>query len=198
MVVVMLLLSILTWPAHLIVSAVLWLAGWPICTWLTLRSDVEERLVSRFERTLLKWRAPWAYIFGNDEDGIDGLRGGSPDQYAWAEQTKNDSAAWRILKWSCWRNPIGNLRFVRPFGFQIIPSKVNWIGNTADPDRDYEWRPDTYWYFAWHGLYTGAWIIYRGYQLRIGWKILPCDAVGVSPEDYRSKGCGFALQLQRK
>jgi hypothetical protein len=135
-------------------------------------------------------------IWGNSEDGIDGLRGGSEDQAWWAAQTAGYSDAHRIFAWSALRNPVGNLRFISPFGFLIDPKRVAFVGNTLDPDADYASQPGTYWYFAWCGLYSGLWVIYRGWNARLGWKILPRDTQGVT--DYRLKGCGTALQVQRK
>jgi hypothetical protein len=206
---VMLFAAVITWAVHGAVSIVLWVFGWPICLWMVLRSNVEEIYVSTFGRTLLEWSPYWAWrVYGNDEDGIDGLRGGDPAQAWWLEETKNAPDRWRIIKWSCWRNPMGNLRFIPPFGFIVNPQRVDYIGNSVDPDRDYDTRPGIYWYFAWHGLYTGVWGIVPDFdlfkwkrchlQIRIGWKIIPRDLLGISPTDYRSKGCGFACQFQVK
>src|SRR5688572_16261488 len=55
-------------------------------------------------RRLLQWRPRWAWIFGNLEDGIDGLRGRTPHelfmdptlpQHWWWLDTKGDSKARR-------------------------------------------------------------------------------------------------------
>lgn len=191
--------ALVTWSLHLIVGAVLWLIGFPLCFILLTRNAYWKRNSDRWpERVLLEWRTAWAWIYGNEEDGIDGSRGGDPAQSWWLKRTDGYAEKTRIFVWSAWRNPVGNLRFVRPFGFLIDPAKVNFVGNSIDPEESHRLDPSkSYWYFAWCGLYSGLWVIVFGIQLRIGWKILPRDAKGLAPDDYRRHGCGFALQLHR-
>jgi hypothetical protein len=190
--------SILTWPLQISISAVLWVFGWPICLYLALTKQYVIRHVDLFDRLLLCWRPSWAYLYSNSEDGIDGAATIDPNNH-FAERTKDWPLWRRIVIWSAWRNPTGNERFIRPFGFIINPKRVHWIGNSLDPRADAlrPIRSTVLWYYASHGFYGGLWLVVGRVHFRIGWKIYPTDALGVSPDDYRSKGCGFALQLQR-
>lgn len=125
---------------------------------------------------------------------IDGAGTVDPNNH-FAEDTKRWPLWARIVVWSCWRNPTGNLRFVRPFGFRIQPEHVISIGTFDHPD-ELQTLKGFRWYYAAHGFYTGLWWRFPWFSVRIGWKIYPADIKGVT--DYRSKGCGFALQFQGK
>lgn len=190
--------SVVMWVLALVSLAVMWVIGWPICAALVYSGRMVNRKLPAFGRTLLAWGPKWAYPWGNDEDGIDGLRGGSPDNYWWRDKTEDVSLEWRILWWSCWRNPVNNLRFVRPFGFVIDPDMIEFRGNSVDPRASYALERRNWWAFTWHGIYAGLWVIYRGYKFRIGWNILPKDRDGMSEDDYRSKGAGFKLQFGKQ
>jgi len=64
-------------------------------------------------RQILVWRGSWiTWPFGNEEDGIDGLRGGSPDQFWWRDRTAGWPHWKRIWVWSARRNSVNNLRFL--------------------------------------------------------------------------------------
>jgi hypothetical protein len=46
----------------------------------------------------------------------------------------------RILSWNLLRNSVFNLRFSR-FGIHVDPSRVEWVGNSTDPRKDWlRWR----------------------------------------------------------
>lgn len=183
--------ALLTWLLDIAVEGCLWLVGMPVVGWLSYRANWRLQHSWLFNRDLLQWAPSWAFLWGNLENGVTG-----PDWYAL--ENPKWSQRWRAFVWSAWRNPTCNLRFIKPFGFLIDPAKVHYVGNCMDPDASFKAQPGTYWYFAWHGLYTGFWLIYRGWQFRIGWKVIPKDIHGLAPDDYRRKGCGTALQLQRK
>ena len=69
-------------------------------------------------RQILAWRGGWlTFPWGNEEDGIDGLRGGSPDQFWWRDRTLGMPRWMQIWLWSAFRNSTNNLRFL-----------VKWIG----------------------------------------------------------------------
>lgn len=174
----------LLWPLHELVGVALWLIGWPICCWLVTRRRYEYRFEPLFARQLLEWSPSWAFLWANNEDGIDGLRGNLFSNGEWREHTKGWSAWRRILVWSAWRNPVGNLRFVRPFGFFIDPARVRSIATPRG-------------YLAWCGPYCGVRLTIAGITALVGWKIRPQDSQGLVDDDYRRKGCGFAFQLAR-
>jgi hypothetical protein len=193
---VAILCAVIIWPAYMSISIILWLIGWPLCSWLVYRERFQQKFVPRFGRQLLEWSPRWAWLWANDEDGIDGLRGGDIAQARWMTRTAGMSCHQRILKWSCSQNPIGNLRFVPIFGFIIQPHRIRWVGNSYDPATDAALanRRCVLWHFVWHGVYTGLWLTVGSIQIRIGWKLKPADALGVT--DYRAKGCGFAFQYR--
>lgn len=186
-------ISLITWALELAVEIFLWVLGWLVVPYLAAIRKYEPRQ-SRFwpERDDYQWTAAWAQVFGNEEDGIDGLGTIDPDNN-WKSRTINWSEFRRIVIWSCWRNPTGNLRFCRPFGFLIDPARVRSVGNFRHPDELDE-LTGFRWYYARHGLYSGLWLRFSKFTFRIGWKIYPADIHGVT--DYRAKGCGFALQIK--
>lgn len=208
------------WLLRMLAVLPLWLAGFPICYVLARRQAWEPRK-SRFyanpdgsQRILAQWRPRWAYVWGNEEDGVAGPR--------WFMQ---GAPAWkRAFVWSAWRNPTNNLRFVYPFGIVIQPSRVRFRGNVIDSPGDDERREGVArfrWSYAWQGAFSGLWVkapisfpqiqalghwwqfwLWRVdwrqevLNFRIGYKILPKDARGVPDYDYRAPGAGFGLQLQ--
>jgi hypothetical protein len=139
------------------------------------------------------WMLLWPW--DNWEDGIADI---SLDQ--------EDSLWWRIVYWSCIRNPVNNLRLVPFLSVKIKPEKVNWVGsygngnfiNTPAETRSYDTKTKQ-WFFCWHGFYSNFYWQFNlfGQLMRfwIGWKILPKDVYGVEP--YRKSGAGFAMQFKR-
>lgn len=191
---------VVLWIVEALVGAALWIVGWPVTVTLALRSAWQLQ-PSRFftdpygkPRLLFQWEPRWAWlIYGNEEDGIDG----SP---AFIVAHRNLPHWLRAVLWSAWRNPVNNLRFVWPFGISIDPARVRFVSNCSNSPQD-DWTGErVLWAYAWQGAFAGFWIRWPargGYgQFRIGWKLLPKDARGVPPTDYRSKGCGTGLQLQ--
>lgn len=68
---------------------------------------------------LLQWRGgALTWLWANDEDGVDGLRGMNVDasgwvyQAAWINKTKNYSRFRRLYEWSTIRNYANNMRFL--------------------------------------------------------------------------------------
>lgn len=181
----------LLWPLHEAVASILVVIGVPVVTALALAGATAMRFSPLFARTLLEWRPGWAWLWGNEEDGVDGLRDNDYANGPWRERTKSWPRWLRVIAWSAFRNPVGNLRFVHPFGFYIDPKRVTWSGVYA-PDN----TPSNGggWAFTTCGIYSGLWLIKGKYQLRVGWKLKPEDANGLRQDDYRRKGCGFAFQ----
>jgi hypothetical protein len=188
-----LILAPFTWVAFLFIDIPLWLVGIPICYYLARTKKSHVAYVSRYDRTLRVWAPKWAWLWSNDEDGVDGLRGGDPDNFWWRDQTKDDWT--RLFHWSGWRNPVGNLRFVPLLSFKIDPSRVHFIGN-ADPRNvvHLQDRPFMVGTFVWQFPYSGLWLYLGKFRFRIGWKLEPKDAQGLEENDYRRQGCGFTFQ----
>lgn len=210
----MVLLSLVTWSLYIVCAIVLIAFGLIIVPFAAGFGLYETRESKYWPgRQIAAWTSKWMWLWGNEEDGIDGRRAGltqdaDPAQAWWMEESKTDSEAERIAYWSAIRNPVSNMRFVWPFGFtmsvirSISPIRnrsLKWVGNSTQPDDDYaQNKKGTWWFFAWDGWHTAFWLIYTGYQIRLGWKIVPHDIVDISWDDYRLKGCDFALQLQKK
>jgi hypothetical protein len=133
-----------------------------------------------------KWASPF-WLWDNDQDGICPME---------QKPTWQNAVKWYI------RNPVENLRYTS-LGLRIIPSQVRVTGNTlVTPDIDYattgikKWR----WFAARQKLKGGLWVQgpvgKKRLNVRLGYKLIPPDAVSISPEDGRLSGCGVASQLQ--
>lgn len=60
------------------------------------------------------------WLWGNEENGIDGAYGSLP--FGWPH---TGWPKWRqIFVWSAWRNSVGNARWSRLFGMTVDPAKV--------------------------------------------------------------------------
>lgn len=149
-------------------------------------------------RLVAAWRWSWFNaIYGNDEDGIDGLpltnmtAGVMPRQAWWLDKTKGWSRWRRIFVWSALRNSTSNLRFAPFFGLKINPTRVRFIVvNGADGLYD--------WFLCWQGYKAGFRYFWNPKRcFWIGWKVLPQDigsALELPASDTRAPGAGFAFQ----
>ena len=193
-----LLASLVMWPAMLVLSAVLWISGLPVCAWLAYRWN--WRLTTSYlhpDRTIAVWRPRWAWVWSNDEDGVTGHPGW---QDLWAGHDRLGAFVWSAL-----RNPSNNLRFVPLLSLVIDPVRVHFVGNHENPPMRIS--PGNYppvghvrWSFTWQFPYAG--FVYRRqltathhFQIRLGWKLLPKDRLGVADDDYRKLRCGFGTQV---
>lgn len=190
-----LLASLILWPLYIAVSLVLWIVGLPVVYVLARRRAWTYRPSQYFDHSVFAWKYSWAWVYGNEEDGITG-----PEWFA--EQHRTQSFQRRIFLWSALRNPSNNLRFLK-INPVIEPGKIYYYGNSNDPteitDADGIVKPFQ-WAFTWQGPYAGIvarWQIKpdRHAQVRIGWKFLPRDRFGVPDWDYRRIRCPFGVQL---
>jgi len=146
-------------------------------------------------RKITAWTSGLFWLWGNEEDGIDG-----PDWY----KAKYPAFFKRAFLWSAIRNPVNNDRFWFPMGVQLDPTRVRSVGNCKASPQDDEAREQLLkfrWSYAWQGPFSGLWVRLplkgkKYINFRIGWKILPKDKEGVPDYDYRKPGCGFGLQMQ--
>jgi len=187
--------AIFTWALYLAVTLPLWLLGWVVVPVLLLLKKVEWRQSKKWTYGVAAWTPKFAYLWGNEENGVFGYSGTPGQQKFWTTRT----ALWSPLKiavaWSANRNPTNNLRFIKPFGFD--PN-----GTQRQAGRRDEWGsawtaydPNS-WFFVRSGLYTAFYFARWGLKFRIGWNIEPRDCY-FPVEGYRAKGAGFKLQLKR-
>ena len=152
------------------------------------------------ERIVLSWRSPWMYLFGNEEDGIDGSRNELQDEHGyiyqseWLNKTKNWPFWWRIFVWTAIRNPACNMRFLPGWGFHLTdPSKVQFIYrhfNEYQPGRI-----DAY-LMTYNNLYCSLHLrLSETKELWFGSKIKAADSNFIATDDYRRRGCGFTTQI---
>lgn len=187
-------ISAVLWPLYVAAQVPLWLAGLPICYRLARREAWTLRPSQYFKRDVTAWGPRWAWLWGNEENGITG-----PD---WWHTQNAGKPEWRIaFVWSAWRNPVNNLRFVPLLNPVIVPDRIRFRGNADDPARKSAiGRKRVEWSFTWQGIYAGLvvrWQITATHhaQFRAGWKFIPRDRFGVATDDYRSIRCPFGVQL---
>ncbi len=167
---------------------------WPVGAALIYlnRTKVAPRRSSVYsgfsDRVMPQFTAPYMWLWCNEEDGVDGLRGGSTDQSWWLEKTKELSTEQRIYKWSALRNPQNNLRYVPLVNGKFFPTnriKTVWTSPKGG-------------FLVIRGIYLSFWLnfSYKGKSTRfwIGWKYKPGDEAGV--EGTRLPRPEFALQLK--
>lgn len=121
----------------------------------------------------------WAWLFGNDYDGLQGDKRGW-----WAENTPfgwpvdSFMAMWW---WAAVRNPVNNMRFVKLWQAPVKGSTITWVGDYTVRDHPGE----AGWQFVttenggkhWYGFYlVHQWSDTRAFVIRLGFKVQPDDA----------------------
>ena len=181
------LLSPLWWLVQLVVGLVLgYLVGVPVVAWLayTRAWGLRPSPWSQVAGALLWEFAPrWAYLWSNEELGI----------YIGAGQPTFRE----VFYWAGWRNKVSNLRLIRPFYVRVDPARVRSIGNCRNIYVATDRYGETLWSFAWQGLYSGLWIRWPTFSFRIGFTLVPADADGYDPVNFRQSHCPFSLELKR-
>lgn len=169
----------------------------------------------------IQWTPRWMFPWSNEEDGVFGST-----KYITEAYKKGWHANTAAFVWSALRNPVNNLRYVKPFGVKIDRARVHYFGNaefSPYDDAQLSLKRSVLWSYTWQGLYAGLWVripmdwkpsfkcdawwkvwTYRVFRefgifhinIRAGWKLVPKDSAGITPMDYRYYGCGSGLQLQ--
>jgi len=134
----------------------------------------------------------WAWLWGNDFDGLLGDKRGW-----WAENTPLgwpvDSFA-AMYWWAAIRNPANNMRFLHAFSAPIIGSKITHRGRYVVEDKPGMGG----WQFViaendgkrWYGFYlVHEWSSTRAFVIRLGFKIKPEHAGKNEPR----KGLTFKI-----
>ncbi len=185
------LLSILVWFVRIVVFAIPAVVGFIVIPLLICTGRYRMRPSKHFDRSVLQFPW-WAWPLSNQEDGVDGLRGGDPAQAWWAEKTQGWPDAKRIFVWAAIRNPVDNLRFVPLLNPRLVPAKVRFVGMDHEPAKG-----EGGWYFAYQGIYSCIRFETTTWRLWVGTKIKPTDRFGISDTDPRKIRCDFALQFKR-
>lgn len=197
--VAVLLLNLPLWLLYGLVSVVLGLIGIPLVSLAALgrQWELQESRVWP-GRMIRRWwhLARWMNaIYGNEQDGIDGVpQNSQPSNAEWPDRKFRDLVA-RVIAWSAFRNATNNLRFLHHFApwlkwvnpNTIYPERVDWcsLGDRA--------------VVCWMGPYAGLRVTMFGRQLWIGWKINPGMAYPEWwPGDPCWKGIGFTAGQVRK
>lgn len=182
---------VVLWLIRLAVFVPLAIIGIPIVWFLARRHMCWPSKSARFDRFTLQF-APLFWVWSNEEDGVDGLRGGDPAQQWWAEKTAGLSPEARIFRWAALRNPVDNLRWVPLLNPKIDPNRVRFVGMDHEPSKG-----EGGWFLCWQGVYASIRYETRHYRFWLGWKLKPEDRFGLDPADPRSRRCDFAIQLKR-
>lgn len=134
----------------------------------------------------------WAWLWGNDFDGLLGDKRGW-----WAENTPFGAPADSFLAmywWAAIRNPANNMRFLDAFSAPVIGSKISYYGRYTVEDKPGMGG----WQFVtaeqgtrrWYGFYlVHEWGKSRAFVVRLGFKIKPSHAGTYEP----AKGLTFKV-----
>lgn len=159
------------------------------------------------------WNVPgWAWLFGNDFDGLDG------DKRRWWADNCDDLVLFGLLPllrrlgftvdwlaadswlarwwWAAVRNPVNNLRLVPGFNCPVSECEIHYLGDYAVEDKPGQGG----WQFVsarrrggvsrWYGFYLA--LPYgpaRAFVVRLGYKIKPAHQDTVEP----GKGMTFKI-----
>jgi len=191
-------LFVLVWLVYVALTLPLTILGVPLVALLALLPNTTGRRESQHykdKRAVLVWsNRTINEIWGNDEDGIDGLPWVSltdpqktvqPRQQWWADKTRGASQWWRVFVWSALRNSTANLRFT-------------WLGLVIDPTR-VAFVATARYSLTWQGYKAALrWKWSATRSLWVGWKVKPEDKQfeghTLPATETRAPGVGFAFQ----
>lgn len=181
------------WLARVLLLLILAIPGVPIVLILAGLRVARVRASRHFQRNVMQFPW-WAWPYQNDEDGVDGLRGGDPAQQWWADKTAGWSVSRRIFIWSAFRNPVDSLRWIPLLNPVLDPARVRFIGMDHEPAKG-----ENGFYFAWLAgtAYSCIRVERWGFRFWLGTKLHPEDANGLQPGDVRAIRCDFAIQFKR-
>lgn len=185
--------SPLLWLARIGILLLFAIPGVPIVGLLALMKVARTGPSRYFPRDVMRFPS-WAWPYQNEEDGVDGLRGGDTAQQWWADRTAGWNPIRRIFVWSAIRNPVDSLRWLPLLNPKLDPARVRFIGMDHEPDNGEAGS-----YFAWLAGTPYSCIRVERWDWRfwLGWKLHPEDRNGLQPGDARAIRCDFACQLKR-
>lgn len=195
----------IAWAAYFALSLPLVVLGVPLIAVLAALPQATARRPSQHYkdgRIVTVWTWRWInYIWGNDEDGVDGMPlasqsvtigiDGVQGRQGWWVQKTAGWSRWRIIfMWAALRNSTANLRFAPFFGMVIDPTQVHSVAGGS-------------WWLAWQHCKSGFWFSWNvNRYFWIGWKVKPADAnmnaLRLPDGDGRLPGAGFAFQPYRR
>lgn len=123
---------------------------------------------------------PW----GNEEDGVDGLDGNPPK--GWREWADGKDKRDIVVKWSSWRNPQNNLRYVPVLSPKYAPTRM----------KAFTWGTGNF--FVYQFPYSSLRLRFGELRFWIGWKFKPEDVNGIPADDTRLPRADFTIQFKRK
>lgn len=135
------------------------------------------RLSTQYPRTVLAFPT-WAWLWSNEEDGINGSANGF-----WPASATGWALFKQVFAWSAWRNSVGNARWTRLFGMTVDPKQVVFL-STGIMGLDVMKR--------------GPYVARQGwrYELRFPWNATHFCWIGwrIAQQTTVTKGVGFAFQ----
>jgi len=191
------------WAIRFFAEFAFWLIGFPLVFVLAYFKLYRNEQSMYYPYEILKWKGGWlTWIWGNEEDGIDGSR------FRGAGFLMDKPMLTRIWQWSAVRNAVSNFRYLPLLNPALDPTKIKGRGNCARVSEAYIHHrknnftsTKAYWTFATQGLYSGFWLIKPSgpdthHRFGIGWRIYPSDAFETHFEGTsRYPRSGFALQF---
>lgn len=134
----------------------------------------------------------WAWLWGNDYDGLLGDKRGW-----WAQNTPFGVPAesWLAMyTWAALRNPANNMRMLNAFSAIVQGSAFTWIGDYIVEDKPglggWQLVQAENGGRRWYGFYlVHQWTNSRAFVVRLGFKIKPAHAGTAEPP----KGLTFKL-----
>ncbi len=192
-----LLLAPLIWATYIIPGALLYLIG-IIAVPLAVLFGAYEDHHTVFGYTRACWTWPFMAPYQNFEDSIFGPPTYYPDK----------SNLFRAIMWSCGRNPISGLRWLKPWSTLINPSKVCSYGSASYINPNSAYLRATYefklpnWVFIWQGPFRSCfwWQFKVGsklYRLWIGNLRLYASDQDAAQFGYRQYGASGVVQVKR-
>lgn len=147
-----------------------------------------------YRGTQLAWSTRLLWLWGNDENGIDGAYGSLPQGWP-----KTVWPKWRqVFVWSALRNSVGNARWTRAFGMTVDPYRRQFLWPLIKPGVVVRVIEPEY-------QKTGMYFVRQGwrYELKLCWNIRQPDVykrryfwIGwrIAQQVVRMPGVGFAFQ----
>lgn len=164
----------------------------PIAALLKMYEMTEARPLGHpkhYDGDKYNWKYWWLKPWDNFDDGI-----------ANRNYKQFDSMFWQIVYWSCFRNPANGLREMPITSVRVKPLQINYITDLEDIRESKARQP--HWFFCWQGLYMCYFNQYYNddgelKRIWLGYKLIPRDKMGISPDDYRYRGAVMTFQFKR-
>ncbi|WP_313135525.1 DUF7338 family protein [Stutzerimonas nitrititolerans] len=184
-------LALIQWALLIVARVALIVIGLPV---VALAIPFRTEGVSASDGRAIVNLPRWAWMFGNDYDGLFGdKRGWWADNTPFGWPVGSFAAMWW---WAAIRNPVNNLRLVPGISCPVSECLITYRGHYSVEDK-----PDRGgWQFVtakrhsgssrWYGFYfVHEWSKTRAFVIRIGYKIKPSHAGSDEP----AKGMTFKL-----